>query len=111
MTEPLIFNTAEVARFSDAKMQKVNLHESPRMFCDVYCLKPGQEQKPHLHETEEKVYHVLTGSCRVILAGQTLPLEAGHTAIAPPGVMHGIRNDSDAPATVLVFMAPHPRLK
>ena len=111
MTEPHVFNTRDVACFSDEKMQKVNLYESPKMFCDVYCLMPGQEQKPHLHETEEKVYHVLDGTCSVTLGDRTMPLEAVHTAVAPAGVIPGIRNDSDTPATVLVFMAPHPRLK
>ena len=29
----------EAVQFSSEKMQKVNLFESPRMFCDIYC--PG----------------------------------------------------------------------
>ncbi|MBI1368704.1 MAG: cupin domain-containing protein [Planctomycetes bacterium] len=91
-------------------MQKVNLYESPRMFTDVYCLLPGQSQKDHTHDANDKVYHVLTGSCTVRIGDETRTLEAGHTAIAPAGVLHGVVNESDDPATLLVFMAPHPRL-
>ena len=33
--------------FAAAKMAKNNLFESERMFCDVYCLEPGQAQRVH----------------------------------------------------------------
>ena len=36
-------------RFAADKMQKVNMFETPQMFCDVYCLEPGQAQKAHAH--------------------------------------------------------------
>ena len=107
--ESFFHNTAAVARFSDEKMQKVNLYESPRMFCDVYCLKPGQYQKEHAHEAEDKVYHVLAGTPTVRIGEHVRRLNVGEVAIAPAGVVHGVRNDSSSDAKLLVFMAPHPR--
>jgi len=104
------FETAAVARFSDDKMQKVNLYESPRMFCDVYCLQPGQSQKPHDHAGEDKVYHCLAGQVIAQIGEEEREIGPGETAIAPAGVVHGVRNESSANATLLVFMAPHPRL-
>ena len=103
-----IYNTQAAARFSDEKLQKINLYASALMFCDVYCLKPGQAQKLHEHADNDKVYHALTGQCDVILGDTTTPLPPGHTAIAPAGVPHGIINNSITDATVLVMMAPHP---
>jgi oxalate decarboxylase/phosphoglucose isomerase-like protein (cupin superfamily) len=50
--------------FSDEKLKKHNLFQTPRFFLDVYCLKPGQSQKPHAHADADKVYVVLDGSCR-----------------------------------------------
>ncbi len=94
--------------FSDEKMQKVNLYESPHMFCDVYCLLPGQSQKPHTHADNDKVYHVLEGACDVQIGEETHTLEAGELAVAPASVVHGITNRSEMPASVLVIMAPHP---
>ncbi len=104
-------DTAATASFSAAKMNKVSLFASPRMFCDVYCLEPGQEQQPHRHAGSDKVYHALTGTCCVTVAGKTRPLRPGQVAIAPAGSEHGVRNDSDQRATLLVVMAPHPDVK
>ena len=97
--------------YSDEKMQKVNLYESPQMFCDVYCLLPGQEQKAHTHGENDKIYHVLEGACDVQIGEETQTLEAGEMAVAPAGVIHGVENKSGSPAALLVVMAPHPNFK
>lgn len=107
----LLFDTATAVEFSDAKMTKVNLYESHRLFCDVYCLLPGQSQRPHVHNDEDKIYFALTGTCEVQIGESAMALPPGHVAIAPAGVLHGIVNRSDLPATVLTIMAPHPRIK
>ena len=107
----LIWNTSDVAAFSEEKLKKVNLYESHRMFCDVYCLLPGQSQRPHVHNDEDKVYHGLSGTCQVQLGNETHTLAPGQVAIAPAGVLHGVVNNSDEPATLLVMMAPHPKLR
>ncbi len=104
-------DTAATALFSAAKMNKVTLFASPRMFCDIYCLEPGQEQRPHRHAGNDKVYHALTGTCRVTVGGKTQLLRPGQAAIAPAGSEHGVRNDSGERATLLVIMAPHPDFK
>lgn len=101
-------DTAAVAAFADEKMQKVNLFESPRLFCDVYCLKPGQAQKPHAHEHNDKIYSALSGTCHIQIGERIEPLPPGHVAIAPAGVVHGLENRSDTNATLLVVMAPNP---
>ena len=104
----LIHDTAPAAVFSDDKMKKVNLYESPLLFCDVYCLKPGQSQKPHTHPANDKVYYALTGTCHIILGDDAEPLPPGHVAVAPAGVVHGVENRSEVDATLLVVMAPNP---
>jgi len=106
-----VFDSLSVAGFSNEKYQKVNLYESHRLFCDVYCLLPGQSQRPHVHNDEDKIYHALTGTCDVQIGNETAPLPPGHTAVAPAGIEHAITNNSTAPATVLTVMAPHPRLR
>ena len=103
-------DTSAVARFGDEKMQKINLYESPRMFCDVYCMKPGQSQKEHDHAGNDKVYHVLTGRPTVRIGDEIRTLATGQTAVAPAGIVHGVQNESRENCTLLVFMAPHPRL-
>lgn len=104
----LIHDAAAAAIFSDEKMQKVNLYESAHLFCDVYCLKPGQSQKAHAHEHNDKIYHALKGTCHVQLGERIEPLMPGQVAIAPAGIIHGVENRSDTEATLLVVMAPNP---
>lgn len=99
------------AAFSDEKMKKVNLFDSPRMFCDVYCLRPGQSQKDHDHAANDKVYHVLTGTPTIRIGDERRVMQPGHTAVAPAGVIHGVVNESDHNATLLVVMAPNPERK
>ena len=106
-----IFDPVAAAQFTAEKYKKVNLYESHRMFCDVYCFLPGQGQRPHVHNDEDKIYHALTGTCTVQIGNTSTPLPPGHTAVAPAGVEHAITNDSNEPATVLAVMAPHPRLR
>ena len=106
----LFHDIAAAARFGPEKMTKVNLFESSRMFCDLYCLEPGQRQKDHVHNDNDKIYHLVTGTCTVRIGDERRRLAAGQTAIAPAGVVHGLENDTDVRATLLVVMAPHPSM-
>jgi mannose-6-phosphate isomerase-like protein (cupin superfamily) len=103
-----VFNPIDRAVFSDDKMKKVNLFESANLFCDVYCLKPGQAQKVHSHAHNDKIYHSLSGMPHVTLGDKTVPLPPGQTAVAPAGVPHGVENRSSEECTLLVVMAPNP---
>jgi mannose-6-phosphate isomerase-like protein (cupin superfamily) len=101
-------NPASVARFADDKMQKVVLFESPRFFCDIYCLKPGQAQRVHAHPDADKIYYVLNGRATMQVGEEQAEVEGGVAILAPAGADHGVSNRSDAPLTLLVFMAPRP---
>jgi len=105
---PIAIKRLDVRRFDPARMQKVNLFETPRFFCDVYCLDPGQAQKPHRHDTADKVYAVLEGEVLVRVGEDSAMLPPGAAALAPAGIDHGIENPGKARAAVLVFMAPKP---
>jgi mannose-6-phosphate isomerase-like protein (cupin superfamily) len=98
----------DARRFDLTKLQKLNLFQTPRFFCDVYCLEPGQGQAPHRHEGADKVYAVLEGTVRVRLGTEQATMGAGETVLAPAGVDHGVENPGPGRAAVLVFMAPSP---
>src|SRR4029453_2704771 len=95
-------------RFSTEKMQKVNLFETERMFSDVYCLEPGQEQKRHEHSGADKIYFVLEGTGRFQIGDEDRELGADQIVLAPAETEHGVSNQSDARLVLLVFMAPNP---
>jgi len=95
-------------KFDPAKMVKLNLFETERFFCDVYCLEPGQEQKQHAHEGNDKFYAVLEGTVVARIGGEERELTQGDAVLVPAGDEHGVVNRSQARAALLVFMAPHP---
>lgn len=98
----------ELVSFSDEKLKKIPLFDSERMFCDVYCIRPGQEQRIHRHEGSDKVYVVLEGTGRFRIADEERDLGAGQAVFAPAGEEHGVRNSSVANLVLLVVMAPKP---
>ena len=101
-------NFQTTRRYAAEKLQKLNLFETERFFCDVYCLEPGQEQKPHAHAGSDKLYAVLEGAVEARVGGETALLGPGDIVHAPAGSDHGVRNPGPARAALLVFMAPRP---
>ena len=94
--------------FNEQKMQKVNLFETARMFCDLYCFEPGQEQKTHTHAGSDKIYYVLEGCGTFQVGGESRQLQEQMIVMAPSGVEHGVVNTSNARLVLLVYMAPKP---
>lgn len=98
----------EAISFSEEKMKKNALFDSPRLFYDLYCLLPGQQQKVHAHEDSDKVYYVLEGTGRFTVGAEEQNLPQGYAVIAPAGEPHGVRNETDENLVLLVTMAPRP---
>jgi len=98
----------DVRRFGADKMQKLGLFATPHLFCDVYCLEPGQEQRPHAHAGADKIYVVLEGAVTVRVGGDEAALAVGDAVLAPADHEHGVRNPGPARAALLVLMAPPP---
>ncbi len=94
--------------FSGEKLSKVGLFASERFFLDLYCLEPGQSQKPHAHAGSDKVYLVAEGRGRFRVGNDERELGAGEAVMAGSGEVHGIENDSGARLVVLTFMSPPP---
>jgi mannose-6-phosphate isomerase-like protein (cupin superfamily) len=97
---------AKKRRFDKEKYQKVPVFDSPRLTFDQYCLLPGQAQKVHAHEDQDKVYLVLEGEALFEIGGEQELLTAGTAVIARAGVPHGVRNEADSKLVLLVTMAP-----
>jgi mannose-6-phosphate isomerase-like protein (cupin superfamily) len=101
-------NIADLIRFSDEKMQKVPLFDSPAYFFDLYCLRPGQDQRVHSHAESDKIYFILRGRGTFHIAGHEQELGAGETVVARAGQPHGVQNGSAEDLVLLVFMTPRP---
>ncbi|PYN56660.1 MAG: cupin domain-containing protein [Candidatus Rokuibacteriota bacterium] len=90
------------------RMAKVALAATERALLDLYCVAPGQAQKPHTHGEQDKIYYVLEGRGRFRVGGEEQTLEAGDATVARAGLEHGLVNDGTAPLLVLVVVAPPP---
>jgi quercetin dioxygenase-like cupin family protein len=103
-------DTRDQRRFSPEKLQKTNLFETAQMFCDVYCLEPGQQQKPHAHAGASKLYYVIEGRGTFLVGEERAELGPGGLAWAEPGEPHGVENRSGERLVLLVAMAPNPNV-
>ncbi len=101
-------NIHDLIRFSTGKMQKIPLFDSANYFCDLYCLKPGQDQRIHSHADSDKIYFVFRGKGVFHIAGEEKELGPGETVIARPGQEHGVKNTAAEDLVLLVFMTPRP---
>ena len=73
------------AKLQSDKMAKIALAATPRALLDLYCVAPGQEQKPHTHDDQDKIYVVLEGQGRLRVGGAEDTFGPGEAVIAPAG--------------------------
>ncbi len=99
---------ADSVAFSEEKMKKNALFDSPHLFYDAYCLLPGQAQKVHAHEGSDKVYYVLRGTGSFTVGEEERDLGEGNAVLASAGDQHGVRNETQEELVLLVTMAPRP---
>jgi mannose-6-phosphate isomerase-like protein (cupin superfamily) len=94
--------------FQADRMAKVALAATGRAQLDLYCVGPGQSQKPHTHGDQDKIYVVLEGRGRFSVGGSEVTLGSGEAVVAAAGSEHGLVNDGPEPLLVLVVVAPPP---
>ncbi|PYM91901.1 MAG: cupin domain-containing protein [Candidatus Rokuibacteriota bacterium] len=90
------------------RMARIALATTERAQLDLYCVAPGQAQRPHTHGDQDKIYYVLEGRGRFTVGAETQTLEAGDATVARAGVEHGLLNEGTAPLLVLVVVTPPP---
>ncbi|MAE29218.1 MAG: cupin domain-containing protein [Planctomycetota bacterium] len=101
-------HTTELRAFASEKLKKVGLFETEQMFCDIYCLEPGQAQAVHSHAAATKFYFVIDGQAAVTVGSETRVIGPGELAWSVPGEDHGVANSSEERLVLLVAMAPNP---
>ena len=61
---------------------------------------------PHFHRTMAESFYVLSGEVRVYDGNGWVSARPGDFLHVPPGGLHGFRNESGAPASMLLHFAP-----
>jgi quercetin dioxygenase-like cupin family protein len=81
----------------------------PAQYCSACVIRvaPGQKVNPaHSHPQGEEVIHIITGSGRVLVAGEVAEVRAGTTVLFPKGEVHMLHNTGDEEMRVVCFFAP-----
>ena len=95
-------------RLQPDKMAKIALATTARAQLDLYCVAPGQAQKPHTHADQDKIYVILEGRGRFLVDGVEDTAGPGQAIVARAGAVHGLTNDGAEPLLILVVVAPPP---
>lgn len=61
---------------------------------------------PHFHRTMTESFFILTGSVRIYDGTKWIDTSPGDWVHVPEGGVHGFRNESGAPASMLLHFAP-----
>jgi mannose-6-phosphate isomerase-like protein (cupin superfamily) len=61
---------------------------------------------PHFHRTMAESFYVLLGTIRIYDGRNWIETQPGDFVHVPPGGLHGFRNESGAPASMLIHFAP-----
>lgn len=86
------------------KFTKEELYSKCRV-CSEITLQPGESIGRHKHEVEAEIYYMLSGQLISIDGdGNEEPFETGDMMVTGGGDSHAVRNDSDAPATLLAIV-------
>jgi len=90
------------------KFYKTTLFRAEALMLGLNCLEPGQVQRPHVHDDQDKFYYVIEGQGSFWLAEEQVPATVGQIVWAPAGLSHGVENNGDGRLTLLVGIAPAP---
>ncbi|TDX82059.1 cupin domain [Rathayibacter sp. PhB151] len=79
-------------------------------------LEPGTSEGEHVHlsgdpgscspESSDELYVVVLGEVVMTVDGESAVLRAGDALYAPAGSHHGVANESDAPAELILVFGP-----
>ena len=90
------------------KFYKMTLFRSDALLLGLNCLEPGQIQKPHTHEDQDKFYYVVAGNGRFWIGDERVTAGPGAVVWAPAGLVHGVVNETEEILTLLMGIAPAP---
>ena len=64
-------------------------------------VRPHDALPVHMHADEDQLYYILEGAGTIRMNDEEFDLRPGKAVTIPPGVAHGVRNESDLPLRYL----------
>ena len=70
---------------------------------------PGSGPPRHAHRGQLEIFHIIEGTIRFEVSGETFEKEAGAAAVVPAGTVHAFRNIGLQPARIHFELIPAER--
>jgi quercetin dioxygenase-like cupin family protein len=107
----LIHHTPGTGKAFSAVGDKYVMLATGEQTVGAYCLAeafiaPGGGPPPHYHTREEEAFYVLEGEITFTVDGRTVTGKAGTFVQIPRGMPHAFKNQSGAPARMLIQCTP-----
>ncbi len=67
---------------------------------------PGGGPPPHIHRREDEAFFILEGEVTFTLDGKRITAGPGTFVQGPRGIPHSFKNESNAPARMLILVTP-----
>src|SRR3954447_10448761 len=80
--------------------------DTPRFTFGIIEIAAGRELEEHVHDQEDDAFFIIEGEMTFTFAGEEVEAPPGTFVLAPPGVLHGFRNDGTVPVRMLNIHAP-----
>src|SRR5260221_13919741 len=94
--------------FNPEKQFKPTMFKSAKLMLGLNCLEPGQEQKSHTHDEQDKFYYVVEGVGDFVVGEEERTAGEGMVVWVPAGITHGVSNNGKKRLVLLVGIAPFP---
>jgi mannose-6-phosphate isomerase-like protein (cupin superfamily) len=80
--------------------------DTPRFTFAIIEIAPGRELEAHVHADEDDAFYIAEGEMTFVFGDEEVKAPPGTFVLAPPGVEHGFRNDTELPVRMLNIHAP-----
>lgn len=83
-----------------------DLHGNKKQSLAEATIPPDFITELHRHAKSEEIYHILSGTGRMVLEMEQFGVAPGDSILIPPGTPHQIQNTGTAPLKILCCCAP-----
>ena len=105
MPEPIIVPPGQGHRVGNVEFL-ARTADTPRFNFGIIEIAPGRDLEQHVHDEEDDSFYILEGVMTFLFGDESAAAPPGTFVLAPPGVVHGFRNDGKEPVRMLNIHAP-----
>jgi mannose-6-phosphate isomerase-like protein (cupin superfamily) len=98
----------KLVHFSDERVEREPVHETPRLWSELLCLSRTQRWGPIRDDESDAIFVVIAGEAAFQVAGRRKRLRQWGTTLVPAGSELVVTNASVDPLVLLVVAAPPP---